>query len=100
MPASKGYYEGKIKIIRSVKDFSQIRNEDVLVIPYSDASWNPLFMKANAVISESGGFLSHCAIMAREYNIPAVVSVKGATSLIDGTKVTVNGYTGEILIIE
>jgi len=100
MPASKGYYEGKIKIIRSVKDFSQIRNEDVLVIPYSDASWNPLFMKANAVISESGGFLSHCAIMAREYNIPAVVSVKGATSLRDGTKVTVNGYTGEILIIE
>jgi pyruvate,water dikinase len=50
------------------------------------------------VISESGGILSHCSIVAREYGIPAVVGVKGATSIPDNTTVLVDGYTGRILI--
>jgi pyruvate,water dikinase len=52
------------------------------------------------VISESGGILSHCSIVAREYNIPAVVSVTGALQLEDNTQVTVDGYEGKILIHE
>ncbi len=98
--ASRGYYVGKIKVVRGIQDFNKVHDEDVMVIPYSDVSWNPLFVKAKAVISESGGILSHCSITAREYNIPAVVSVKDATGLRDGTRVAVNGYNGEILVIE
>ena len=100
LPASKGYCEGKIKVARGIQDFNKIKDGDILVIPYSDVSWTPLFTKARAVISESGGMLSHCSIVAREYNIPAVVSVKGITELEDETLVAVNGYTGEVSIIE
>jgi pyruvate,water dikinase len=71
-----------------------------LVIPYADVGWTPLFMRAGAVIAESGGLLSHSSIIAREYNIPAVVSVAHACRLADGTTVTVDGYQGEITIHE
>ncbi len=98
--ASKGYYTGIIKVVRGIRDFKKIKAGDILVVPYTDVSWTPLFSKAKAVISESGGILSHSAIVAREYNIPAVVSVAGATELKDNTKVAVDGYNGEILIIE
>jgi pyruvate,water dikinase len=60
--------------------------------------WTPLFAKAGAVIAESGGMLSHSSIIAREYNIPAVVSVSGALQLGDNTLVTIDGYKGEILV--
>jgi pyruvate,water dikinase len=72
----------------------------VLVIPYSDVSWTPLFAKAGAVISESGGILSHCSIIAREYGIPAVVAVEGVTRIADNTRVIIDGYTGLIQIIQ
>ena len=73
------------------------REGDVLVIPYSDVGWTPLFIKAGAVIAESGGILSHSSIIAREYGIPAVVSVPGACQLADGALVTVDGYRGEVI---
>ena len=75
-----------------------MREGDVLVIPYSDAGWTLLFSKAGAVIAESGGILSHSSIVAREYNIPAVVSVSGACNLSDGCIVAVDGYSGEVVI--
>jgi pyruvate,water dikinase len=70
----------------------------VLVIPYSEVSWSPLFARAGAVVAESGGLLSHSSIIAREYNIPAVVSVEGATRLEDDVIVTVDGHKGEVII--
>jgi pyruvate,water dikinase len=57
-----------------------------------------LFAKAGAVIAESGGMLSHSSIIAREYNIPAVVSASGAMQLDDNTLVSIDGYRGEIMI--
>ncbi len=57
-------------------------------------------MKAGAIIAESGGILSHSSIIAREYNIPAVVSVAGACQIKDNTRVSVDGYQGEIVIHE
>ena len=84
--------------MRGIKDFNKVRQGDVLVIPYSDVGWTPLFARAGAVVAESGGLLSHSSIVAREYNIPAVVSVAGATQLLDQTLVTVNGHNGEVLI--
>ena len=83
-----------------LQDMGKVQEGDVLVIPYSDVGWTPLFTKAGAVIAESGGILSHSSIVAREYGIPAVVSVPGATQLPDGTQVTVDGYLGEIIVHE
>ncbi len=98
-PTSKGYYTGPIKVIHDNKDFSKVMDGDVIVIPYSDVGWTPLFSKAGAVIAESGGMLSHSAIIAREYQIPAIVSVNNCMKLPDHQIVNVNGYTGEIIII-
>jgi len=98
LPTSRGYYEGRARVIASTEDFAKIQQGDVLVVPYSDASWTPLFAKAGAVISESGGVLSHCSIVAREYGIPAVVAVEGATKIPDNAHLNVDGFTGDVLI--
>jgi pyruvate,water dikinase len=97
---SGGSYTGPAKRIMGPSDFEKIEEGDVLVIPYSDISWTPLFTKARAVVSESGGLLSHCSIVAREYGIPAVVSVNAATSIDDGTTLAVDGNNGRVLVIE
>jgi pyruvate,water dikinase len=78
----------------------RVQEGDVLVIPYSDVGWTPLFTKAGAVVAESGGILSHSSIIAREYGIPAVVSVPGACQLADDTPVTVDGHNGKITVHE
>jgi len=100
VPTSKGYYTGKACLIESLNDFDKVQNGDILVIPFSDVSWTPLFAKAGAVVAESGGILSHSSIIAREYNIPAIVSVVGALQLPDGAQITVDGFRGEVLIHE
>ena len=97
--AARGYCKGRTKAIRGIEDFDKVDKGDILVIPHSDITWTPLFSKAKAIISESGGMLSHCSIIAREYNIPAVVSVTDALKIKDGTLVRVDGYTGEVLIV-
>ena len=99
-PTSRGHYTGAVRVVRGIRDFDKLKEGDVLVIPYSDVGWTPLFTKAGAVIAESGGILSHSSIVAREYNIPCVVSVSGACHLEDDTFVTVDGYRGEIVIHE
>ena len=99
VPSSRGYYCGPARVIRSVSEIGCLEIGDVLVIPYSDVSWAPLFSRAGAVIAESGGILSHSSIIAREYNIPCVVSVPGACSIPDGLRVAVDGYKGEISLI-
>jgi len=99
-PTSRGQYTGPVRVVRGIRDFDKLQEGDVLVIPYSDVGWTPLFTKAGAVIAESGGMLSHSSIIAREYSIPAVVSVPGACHLADASLVTVDGYRGEIVIHE
>lgn len=96
VPTSLGYYTGKVTVVRGLNDFTKVQPDDVLVIPYSEVSWTSLFAKAGAVVAESGGILSHSSIVAREYGIPAVVSVDGAMRLQDQMVVSVNGYTGEV----
>lgn len=99
-PTSQGYYSGQIKIVYGLEDFKKVLSGDVIVIPYSDVGWTPLFTRAGAVIAESGGLLSHSSIIAREYQIPAVVSVPNCMRLKDFQKVSVNGFTGEIVMLE
>ncbi|MGE5375008.1 MAG: PEP/pyruvate-binding domain-containing protein [Bacteroidota bacterium] len=98
IPTSIGHYTGRVVCVRGNQDFAKVKQGDVLVIPYSDVSWTPLFTRAGAVVSEAGGLLSHSSIVAREYNIPAIVSAECAMSLPDQTLVTVNGHTGEVII--
>ncbi len=100
IPSSKGYYTGRVRVICGMEEFPRMESGDVLVVPYSDVGWTPLFLKAGAVVSESGGILSHSSIIAREYGIPAVVSVAHATRLQDGCQVTVDGYQGEVVVLE
>jgi pyruvate,water dikinase len=100
IPTSLGTYTGPARILQGLKDFERLNHGDVLVIPFSDVGWTPLFSRAGAVVAESGGILSHSSIVAREYHIPAVVSVPGACRIRDGTIVTVNGYDGTVMTVE
>jgi pyruvate,water dikinase len=97
-PTSRGRYTGRAVVVNSLADFTRMNSGAVLVIPYSDVGWTPLFLKAGGVVSESGGMLSHSSIIAREFGIPAVVSISNATRLLDGEMVTVDGYQGEVII--
>ena len=82
-------------MIRGPEEFGKLRKNDILVAPITNPVWTPLFAIAGAVVTEVGGILSHGAIVAREYGIPAVLSVGGATSLVsDGQMITVNGNKG------
>jgi len=99
IPTSKGFYKGRVRVIKSIQEFHKLKKGEVLVIPYSDVGWTPLFTRAGAIIAESGGFLSHSSIIAREYGIPAIVSVPDACQLKDGTLVTVDGFQGEITML-
>ncbi|MBN1858429.1 hypothetical protein JW848_04405 [Candidatus Bipolaricaulota bacterium] len=94
--ASRGFYEGKARVVRSVEEFDRVQPEDVLVISHSDIGWMPLLDKASAIVAESGGLLSHSAIVARERGIPAVVSVARAQTIPDGAWVIVDGSAGTI----
>jgi pyruvate,water dikinase len=95
---SRGYYSGPTRVVHGLEDFNKVQPGDVLVIPFSDVSWSVLFSRAKAIIAESGGILSHSSILAREYQIPAVVSVPGAMQLQDEMLVTVDGYRGEVIL--
>jgi pyruvate,water dikinase len=98
VPASRGLHRGVVQVVKGLSDFSKCVPGCVLVIPYSDVSWTPLFARAGAVVAEAGGLLSHSAIIAREFGIPAIVSVPHAVQLEDGIEVTVDGFTGNIIL--
>ncbi|MBE0696403.1 MAG: hypothetical protein IH586_05720, partial [Anaerolineaceae bacterium] len=98
-PTSRGYCMGRIKVLMGLQDFHKVQSGDILVIPYSDVGWTPLFTLVAGVLAESGGMLSHSSIVAREYGIPAIVSVPGATRLKDGTMVRIDGYRGEVILL-
>jgi pyruvate,water dikinase len=72
-----------------------LQQGDVLVAPSTDPGWTPLFLRASAIVVETGGFLSHGAIVAREYGIPAVANIPGIlNALRDGESITVDGSRG------
>ncbi|MHC1680986.1 MAG: PEP/pyruvate-binding domain-containing protein [Methanomassiliicoccales archaeon] len=99
-PSSGGYYKGKARVVRGLADMRNLERGEVLVIPYSDVGWTPFFHLAGAVVSESGGMLSHSSIIAREYGIPAVVSVPGAMRLENGMTLEIDGYRGKVMVVD
>lgn len=99
-PASGGVATGTARIVRGPKDFRRVRPGDVLICHATDPAWTPLFRVAAAVVTETGGVLSHAAIVARELGIPAVLAVPAAvTEIADGSRVTVDGDTGILRIV-
>lgn len=95
IPASHGQAEGKIKVVRNLQNLPEIDKNTILVVPYTDSGWAPLLVRAGGLIAEAGGRLSHGAIIAREYGIPAVMDVKGATWILqDDQRVRIDGSRG------
>ena len=94
--ASAGRRRGVARVLSKPSD--HLRRGDVLVAEATDASWSPLFVKAGAVVVERGGPLSHAAILARELGLPAVLNVEGATRVLDGKVVSVDGTQGLVVI--
>jgi pyruvate,water dikinase len=95
--ACAGRYTGPARIIRNIAEFAKIRQGDVLVCPETTAQWAVLFPSIGALVSDTGGLLSHPAIIAREYGVPAVIATGVATTrLRDGELVTVDGSAGTV----
>ncbi|MBX3079908.1 MAG: hypothetical protein KF692_11840 [Cryobacterium sp.] len=98
LPGAGGTYSGPARLIRSEADFGVLREGDVLVATTTDPAWSVLFAIAGALVTQTGGVLSHAAIVAREYGIPAVLAVPEATSLFkDGDALKVDGSLGRVL---
>lgn len=100
IPASAGQYTGPVRIILDENEFHKIQPGDVMVCPTTSPVWSVLFHSIGALVTDTGGLLSHPAIIAREYRIPAVVATGNATSLLhDGETVRVDGTTGKMELL-
>lgn len=96
-PASTGVATGRVRVILDATAFGTLQSGEILVCPYTNPSWTPLFSRAAAVVVDSGGVASHAAIVAREYGLPAVMGTGTATSVLEtGQLVTVDGNTGRV----
>lgn len=79
---------------------AELEDEDILVTTFTDPSWTPLFVSIKGLVTEVGGLMTHGAVIAREYGLPAIVGVENATRLIeDGQRIRVNGTEGYIEIL-
>jgi len=99
IPVSAGVIEGIAKVITDLTKDS-INKGEILVAPFTDPGWTPLFINAAGLVMEIGGLLTHGTVVAREYGIPAVVGVADVTKKIKtGQRIRVDGNTGFVLII-
>lgn len=99
LPVSSGVIEGRARVILNMEE-ADLEAGDILVTTFTDPSWTPLFVSIKGLITEVGGLMTHGAVIAREYGLPAVVGVEHATSLIkDGQRIRVNGTDGYIELL-
>jgi pyruvate,water dikinase len=99
IPASAGVAQGRARIVQDLTD-ADLEEGDILVTTFTDPSWTPIFLSVKAVVTEVGGAMTHGAVVAREYGLPAVVGVDGAVRLIrDGQRIRVNGTDGYVEIL-
>ncbi|MFC4256560.1 PEP-utilizing protein mobile subunit [Altererythrobacter xixiisoli] len=99
--ACSGVVEGTARVIRSVKEIGRIEQGDILVCQVTNPTWSPLFQKISAAVSDIGGSMSHMAIVAREYGLPAVVGTGSATQKIrDGQRIRVDGGRGLVTLLD
>jgi rifampicin phosphotransferase len=100
LPGSAGVTRGTARVIRSLAEAGKLQPGDVLVAIATEPPWTPLFATASAIVTDSGGVLSHSAVVAREYRIPAVVGTGNATSTFqDGQLIEVDGNVGIVRVV-
>ncbi len=98
--ASSGKVEGRVKVLHNLQAIPDIDRNTILVVPYTDSGWAPLLARAGGLVAEVGGRLSHGAIVAREYGIPAVMDVHNATQLLrDGQWLRIDGQLGIVEVL-
>jgi len=99
LSVSSGVIEGRARVILNMEE-AALEDGDILVTTFTDPSWTPLFVSIKGLVTEVGGLMTHGAVIAREYGIPAVVGVENATKLIkDGQRIRVNGTEGYVKIL-
>jgi pyruvate,water dikinase len=99
LPVSAGTIEGRARVILDMAE-AELEPGDILVTAYTDPSWSPLFVAIKGLVTEVGGLMTHGAVIAREYGLPAVVGVEHATRLIrDGQRIRVHGTDGYVEIL-
>ena len=82
--ASSGQVEGEVKVLHTLQNLPEINDRMILVVPFTDSGWAPLLARSGGLVAEVGGRLSHGAIIAREYGIPAVMNIPHATQATPG----------------
>jgi rifampicin phosphotransferase len=99
LPVSAGTVEGRARVVLDVTE-ADLAAGDILVTAYTDPSFTPLFLAVTALVTEVGGLMTHGAVIAREYGLPAVVGVEHATRLIrDGQRIRVHGTAGYVELL-
>jgi rifampicin phosphotransferase len=99
--ASPGVVRGSVRVVESIERLSEVKEEEILVASNTDPGWTAVFSKIGGLVTETGGILSHGAVVSREYGIPAVTAVKGATKILKtGQRVTLDGNEGIIYLEE
>lgn len=100
VPASRGTAVGSVRVVRDESEFAKLAGGEILVCPYTNPTWTPLFSLASAVVADTGGAASHAAIVAREHGIPAVMGTfDGTRLLVDGQRVLVDGDNGTVVVV-
>ncbi len=99
VPVSRGQVQGRAVVAHHLTDAEALQPGDILVARTTDVGWSPWFAVAGGIVTEVGSPLSHGAVVAREYGIPAVVSVKGATAIPDGARILVDGDAGTVTVL-
>jgi pyruvate,water dikinase len=99
LPVSAGIIEGRARVIHDMAE-ADLEAGDILVTAYTDPSWSPLFVAITGLVTEVGGLMTHGAVIAREYGLPAVVGVQQASRLIrNGQRIRVHGTDGYVEIL-
>lgn len=100
-PISRGKAQGRARVVKTIEDANQLRKGEIMVASFTDIGWSPYYCKIEALVTEVGSVLSHGAVVAREYALPLVANVRGATLQIQtGDLISVNGTTGMVTVIE
>jgi phosphoenolpyruvate synthase/pyruvate phosphate dikinase len=99
IPASQGVLTAAVRVLGSIEDIWQVQAGEILVVPRTDPGWTPVFSKIGGLITETGGILSHGAVVSREYGIPAVTNIYDACRVFKtGQRVTIDGVKGEVIL--
>jgi len=96
---SNGRHTGIARVLHHPNEGARLGDGEIMIAPSTDPGWTPLFLRAGAVVTQTGGYLSHSSIVSREYGLPCVVNVPGILSLVkDGQLITVDGDTGVVIL--